>query len=239
MLFRSLQSRSQLFHQSAITGLDAAARRPGVAVFHSGTATGPDGAITATGGRVLTVTATGPTVRAAREEMMAGKHGLKEFRSNLSRFEPYVELRSDLSDFPNRDRAFGNTVETVVGVQKETFEGGILKTEVGGSFSRFEFDRAVATKDSIESGGGALTRTRLEMPFFGSRKKQDRIISQAYQESTARQAQLNYLKGYRNVVENALSYYNLVVYYRRLVASYQHWEYEERDGKWLYLFKPA
>lgn len=164
-----------------------------------------------------------PTVRAAREEMKAGKHGLTEFRANLSRTEPFVELRSDLADFPNRRGAFGNTVESVVGLRKETFEGGVLSTEVGGSYSRFEFDRAVVTKDFIESGGGGLMRTRLEMPFFGSRRRQDRIISQAYQESTARQAQLSYLKSYRNVVENALSYYNLVVYYRRLVAVYQKW----------------
>ncbi len=164
-----------------------------------------------------------PTVRAAREEMKAGKHGLTEFRANLSRTEPFVELRSDLADFPNRRGAFGNTVESVVGLRKETFEGGVLSTEVGGSYSRFEFDRAVVTKDFIESGGGGLMRTRLEMPFFGSRRRQDRIISQAYQESTARQAQLSYLKSYRSVVENALSYYNLVVYYRRLVAVYQKW----------------
>ena len=164
-----------------------------------------------------------PTVRAAREEMKAGKHGLTEFRANLSRTEPYIELRSDLSDFPNRRGAFGNTAETVVGLKKETFEGGILSAEVGGSYSRFEFDRAVVTKDFIESGGGALVRTRLELPFFGSRRRQDRIISQAYQESTARQAQLSYLKSYRTVVDNALSYYNLVVYYRRLASVYRQW----------------
>ena len=164
-----------------------------------------------------------PTVRAAREEMKAGKHGLTEFRANLSRREPYVEMRSDLSDFPNRRGAFGNTAETVVGLRQETFEGGILSAEVGGSYSRFEFDRSIVTKDFIEAGGGGLVRTRLELPFFGSRRRQDRIIAQAYQESTARQAQLNYLKSYRTVVDNALSYYNLVVYYRRLVAIYQRW----------------
>lgn len=162
-----------------------------------------------------------PTVGASREEMKAAKHGLVEFRANLSRLEPFVELRSDLSDFPNRRGAFGNTIETVLGVKKETFEGAVLSTEVGASHSRFEFQEALAAQNAVESGAGVLVRTRLEMPFFGSRRRQDRIIAQAFQESTARKAQLDYLKSYRLVVENALSYYNLVVYYRRLVEIYQ------------------
>lgn len=161
-----------------------------------------------------------PSVRAAREEMKAAKHGLVEFRANLSRLEPFVEARSDLSDFPNRRGAFGNTIETVVGIKKETFEGAVLSTEVGASHSRFEFEEALVGRNSVESGSGALVRTRLEMPFFGSRRRQDRIISQAFQESTARKAQLDYLKSYRSVVDNALSYYNLVVYYRRLIEIY-------------------
>ena len=161
-----------------------------------------------------------PTVRASREEMKAAKHGLSEFRANLSRFEPFVETRSDLSDFPNRRGAFGNTFEGVVGVKKETFEGVVLSTEVGASHSRFEFAESVAGQNSVESGAGALVRTRFEIPFFGSRRRQDRIIAQAFQESTARNAQLNYLKSYRSIVDSALSYYNLVVYYRRLVEIY-------------------
>lgn len=162
-----------------------------------------------------------PTVRASREEMKAAKHGLVEFRANLSRLEPFVEMRSDLSDFPNRRGAFGNTIESVVGVKKETFEGAVLSSEVGASHSRFAFDQAPITQDLVESGAGALVRTRVEMPFFGSRRRQDRIIAQAFQESTARRAQLDYLKSYRLVVDNALSYYNLVVYYRRLAEIYQ------------------
>ncbi len=163
-----------------------------------------------------------PTVAASREEMLAARHGLVEFRANLGRLEPFVELRSDLSDFPNRRGAFGNTIESVVGVKKETFEGAVLSTEVGASHSRFKFDQALAPQDAVESGAGALVRTRLEMPFFGSRRRQDRIIAQAFQESTARKAQLDYLKSYRSIVEGALSYYNLVVYYRRLVEIYQN-----------------
>ncbi len=161
-----------------------------------------------------------PTVRASREEMKAAKHGLSEFRANLSRLEPFVETRSDLSDFPNRRGAFGNTFESVVGVKKETFEGIVLGTEVGAAHSRFDFAESAAGQNSVESGAGALVRTRFEVPFFGSRRRQERIIAQAFQESTARNAQLNYLKSYRSIVDNALSYYNLVVYYRRLVEIY-------------------
>lgn len=171
------------------------------------------------------VYAKNPTVRAAREEMEASRHGLNEFRANLSRFEPFVETRSDLSDFPSRRRAFGNTMESVVGVKKETFDGSVLSTEVGGSYSRFEFGAVDPTQgqEAVENGGGALVRARLEMPFFGSRRRQDRIISQAFQESTARKAQLDYLRSFRTVTENAIEYYNEAVYYRRLLDSYDRY----------------
>lgn len=171
------------------------------------------------------VYAKNPTVRAAREEMEAARHGLDEFRANLSRFEPFIETRSDLSDFPSRRRAFGNTLESVVGVKKETFDGSVLSTEVGGSYSRFEFGSVDPTRgqEAIETGGGALVRARLEMPFFGSRRRQDRIISQAFQESTARKAQLDYLKNYRTVTEAAIEYYNEAVYYRHLIESYDRY----------------
>ncbi len=164
-----------------------------------------------------------PTVRAAREEMVAARHGLDEFRANLSRFEPFVEARSDLSDFPSRRNAFGNTVETVVGVKKETFEGAVLSAEVGGAYSRFKFDPVMAGQSPVESGGGALVRTRLEVPFLGSRRRQDRIIAQAFQESTARKAQLDYLKSYSSVVDSAVEFFNEAVYFQRLIAIYQRY----------------
>ena len=56
-----------------------------------------------------------------------------------------------------------------------------------------------------ESGGGALVRIRGEKPFFGSRRRQERSIAQAFQESTALKAQLLYLKNYRSYVDSALS----------------------------------
>ena len=49
-----------------VEGLDDAASLPGVTVFHAGTARGADGRIVTAGGRVLAVTATGPTVADAR-----------------------------------------------------------------------------------------------------------------------------------------------------------------------------
>jgi phosphoribosylamine--glycine ligase len=55
---------------SEIRGLEAAAKLPGVQIFHAGTAT-KDGKIVANGGRVLNITATGKTVREARERAYA------------------------------------------------------------------------------------------------------------------------------------------------------------------------
>jgi phosphoribosylamine--glycine ligase len=44
-----------------ITGLDEAARLPGVEIFHAATATGAEGTVVASGGRVLNACATGST----------------------------------------------------------------------------------------------------------------------------------------------------------------------------------
>ena len=55
---------------SQIRGLEAAAKLPGVQIFHAGTAT-KDGKIVANGGRVLNITATAATVREARERAYA------------------------------------------------------------------------------------------------------------------------------------------------------------------------
>ncbi|MBK1662123.1 phosphoribosylamine--glycine ligase [Paracraurococcus ruber] len=54
-----------------IRGLDHAAAIPGVQVFHAGTARRADGAVVATGGRVLGIAATGDTVQAARDAAYA------------------------------------------------------------------------------------------------------------------------------------------------------------------------
>jgi phosphoribosylamine--glycine ligase len=50
-----------------IVGLDDAAALGDVIVFHAGTKAGPDGSITTNGGRVLTVSALGPDIAAARD----------------------------------------------------------------------------------------------------------------------------------------------------------------------------
>jgi phosphoribosylamine--glycine ligase len=57
---------------SVIRGLEVAAAVPGVSVFHAGTEAGPDGTILAAGGRVLTVCATAPDIRRARDSAYAG-----------------------------------------------------------------------------------------------------------------------------------------------------------------------
>jgi phosphoribosylamine--glycine ligase len=56
---------------SVIKGLEQAAAKPGVSVFHAGTEAGPDGTILAAGGRVLTICATAPDIPLARERAYA------------------------------------------------------------------------------------------------------------------------------------------------------------------------
>lgn len=55
-----------------ITGIDAAEALEGVTVFHAGTALNAEGALVTNGGRVLTVTASAPTLRAAVDAAYAG-----------------------------------------------------------------------------------------------------------------------------------------------------------------------
>ncbi len=57
---------------SVIAGLDRAAAKPGVRVFHAGTQAGPDGTTLAVGGRVLTICGTAPNIRQARDLAYAG-----------------------------------------------------------------------------------------------------------------------------------------------------------------------
>jgi phosphoribosylamine--glycine ligase len=56
---------------SVIGGLERAAAVPGVTLFHAGTARAADGTVTAQGGRVLGIAATGKTLRAARDAAYA------------------------------------------------------------------------------------------------------------------------------------------------------------------------
>lgn len=56
---------------TAIGGLELAAGQEDVVVFHAGTALGPEGQVLATGGRVLNVTALGPTVAEAQAKAYA------------------------------------------------------------------------------------------------------------------------------------------------------------------------
>jgi len=58
-------------HGSEIRGLESAAAKPGVQVFHAGTIADVDGRVRAAGGRVLTVCATGTTLQAAFDSAYA------------------------------------------------------------------------------------------------------------------------------------------------------------------------
>jgi len=161
-----------------------------------------------------------PLVRASREEMVAAQHGLEEFKLNLSRLEPFARFNADSSRFPERRDAEGVMGEAVGGVEKETFEGAIVRLEGGGSASRFQFGDAEDEEDEVEKGSGALIRARLEVPFVGSRKRQQRVISQAFQESSSRKARLNYLSNFQAYVTAALSYYHSTVLYLDYMRAY-------------------
>jgi hypothetical protein len=162
-----------------------------------------------------------PLMTASREARTAADFALEEFRANLSRFEPFVESRADASRFPKRRDSEGVTGEVVGGIQKETFEGAIIRLEGGASASRFKFGDVDKGEKDRESGGGGLVRGRLEVPFVGSRKRQERVISQAFQESTARQAELNFLSDFRTYVTNALSFYQSSLLYLDYVRAYE------------------
>lgn len=152
--------------------------------------------------------------------MIAAVHGLEEFRANLSRFEPFVNTDGNYSDFPNRQdtrTAFG---EITAGLRKETFEGATFRVEGGGSSSRSEIGDPADGQDPINRGSGGLVRARVEVPFVGSKRRQDRIINQAYQESNARKARLNYLRDFRTDTSSALGYYNLCVLYKNSGDAY-------------------
>lgn len=62
---------------SVIEGLDEAARSPGVEIFHAGTARDANGRLVAVGGRVLSVTARGATVREAQARAYAAADKIK------------------------------------------------------------------------------------------------------------------------------------------------------------------
>lgn len=193
----------------------------------------PDAAVTGVSGKPYRLDAdsiiefayqNSPLVNASREEMQAAQHALAEFKANLSRFEPFVESRGTLAGYPKRRDSEVVTGQATGGIQKETFEGAVLRLEGGYSSSRVTFGEVDvgAGQKAVEEGDGGLVRARLEVPFVGSRRRQDRVINQAFQESTARRAKLLYITNYRTYVLNALSYYQASVLYRRYVRAYEN-----------------
>lgn len=161
-----------------------------------------------------------PEVRAAREEMEAAQHGLAEFRANLSRFEPFTEVKAQANRFPDRQDATGRSGEVVAGLEKETFEGARFSVEGGGSASRVRYGDPDEDQDKVDEGSGGLIRGRIEVPFVGSRRRQERIINQAFQESSARQAQLNYIDEFRNEAVEALQFYESAIWYLSEARAY-------------------
>lgn len=161
-----------------------------------------------------------PLVSSSRENMTAAQYALEEFEANLSRFEPFVRSSATLTDFPERRASEGLAWETTGGIEKETFDGAVIRLEGGGRGERVEFGQVEEGQEAVEEGTGGLVRARVEIPFAGSRKRQDRVISRAFQESSARKAVLRYLSNYRSYVNSALTYYRYAIYYLDYVRAY-------------------
>ena len=161
-----------------------------------------------------------PLIIAGRESMIAAQYGLEEFRANLSRLEPFARATTDLTSFPERRDSRGVQGEIVGGLQKETFEGAILRLEGGLSALRVRFNEVEVDQAGVEQGSGAVIRARFEIPFVGSRKRQNRIISQAFQESTAREAMLDYLSGFRRYATLSFRYHRSALLYFKYTQAY-------------------
>ena len=71
-----------------IEGVDEATLVPGVMVFHAGTAVDTDGRLVTAGGRVLSVTGTGASIREARDRAYAGVERIRfegmQFRTDIA-----------------------------------------------------------------------------------------------------------------------------------------------------------
>ncbi len=161
-----------------------------------------------------------PLVLQEREAMLAAQYGLEEFIANLSRFEPFVEARGDLSDYPERREAEGRSGEVVGGVEKETYDGAIIRFEGGLSGQNVKFGEVDEGQDEVESGEGGVFRARLEVPFAGSRRRQNRVINQAFQKSTARKAVLNYVSRFRTYANQAMNQYRRALLYQNYREAY-------------------
>jgi hypothetical protein len=161
-----------------------------------------------------------PLVTSSRQDMVAAHHGLKEFEANLSRFEPFIRSSGNVSKYPKRRDSTGIAGEVTAGVEKETFDGAVIRVEGGVSGERVRFDEEQEGEPFLEEGSGSLIRGRVEIPFVGSRKRQSRVINAAFQESTARKAVLNYLTDYATYVHQALNYYHYALYYMEYARAY-------------------
>ena len=163
-----------------------------------------------------------PLVTSAREKMIAAQHGLEEFKANLSRFEPFTNAEGMAFQYPERRDSNGLSGEVTGGIEKETFDGAVFRVEGGARGERIEYGEVEEGQSPEDSGDGGLVRGRVEVPFIGSRKRQDRVINQAYQESTARAAVLNYVYYYRTYALSAMNYYAGTLLYLGYMRAYEN-----------------
>jgi hypothetical protein len=113
-----------------IEGIADAEALPGVTVFHAGTTTGPDGTVLTAGGRVLDVTATGPTLADARRayegsrNLVARDAAVPTSRRPPREARPKVPCqRTGASPAPRDDERTGDAAE-----RPAFFTGGTRQT---------------------------------------------------------------------------------------------------------------
>ena len=163
-----------------------------------------------------------PLVAASREGMIAAEYGLTEFRTNLSRLEPFVRMEGEANQFPERRDSRGIRGEVTGGLEKESFDGAVFAIEGGASGEWVRFGEVDEGQKKSDEGSGGLVRGRVEIPFVGSRKRQNRVISASFQESSARGAKLSYLTNYRSYALRALNYYAGTLMYLGYIRAYEH-----------------
>ncbi len=162
-----------------------------------------------------------PLMIASRERMVAAQYGLEEFKANLSRLEPYVRADASISDFPERRDARIESGTATAGISKETFDGSIYQADVGWSGARTRYGEVEKDQDDEVRGQGGTVHGGVEVPFVGSRIRTNRIISAAYQESTARAAKLQYLTQFQSYAASALQYYRYTLRQLGYLRVYQ------------------
>ena len=150
-----------------ITGIEEAAALPDVFVFQAGTAR-QDGQVVTAGGRVLAVTALGPTLEAARERAYAAAERIRfegaHYRRDIARDAPAAQTAAALTyaaagvDIEAKNRAFARMRSAV----ESTYTPAVL-AGIGAFGGLFALDALRRARDPVlvASTDGVGTKTMI------------------------------------------------------------------------------